>query len=780
MAVYTVSNAGGNYNDGATWVGGIAPSTTDSVAFTATSGNLTINVSSTCAGINFTNYVGTITFSSSLISTGTINLGSGGYNVTGSNSLVVTTTTSITSNGTAWKGNFQIAGSSQTYTLNDAMVVNGTLTISPTTQATLSGFSLTAKGNVTHSTSGNLIGTTNFVLGGTGTWNHSSTGSIYLNTNINTSGTLTFGTAVRFGTSTLTYTSGTIIVTGSTLFLNSSCSLNCNGINFENITFGGTSQTFTLLSNLTLTGLLTLNGATTTTFSGVYNVYLGNAVLINNASHTVTSNSLAKPTFIINNTLTWAHASTSQFGCNLTIDCGANTFSIGSGIGLRFGSSVSSELKYISGTINSTNKSLLLFGVVTVNTTSSVVWNSVTMTGSITITLASDLYCSGQLTHNTNAATINGPGFHIYTGGYTKSTSGNLTGTISGIVFNGTGSWTDGFSSTVSIPFFINTSGTLTIGNAYKSGVLTYVAGTVICNGTLTLTAASTLNLNGDSSPSATTTSSTGVNLNNLTTTVVGTHTVTGNIRICGTHTAGGGGFNYGANIYNSGNYTVNSNTGAQLYNYIMDGTGTLTSNGAIRHNLTFNTTGTITFTSLIFNGVAGQTLTYIPNSGTVNAGLLLLGQVSNFATTLNTNSLVFSTVQFQTNSITLTLNSTLNCHTINFLVSTTFAGTGGVNADNFNCNVAGSIITLKNGVTYTVNSSLDLTGTAASPIQLKSSTASSYAFFNLVSGASCDVKFVTATDIDSSGGRLITDVKGTLLRTINWYKTNPDYFSFF
>ena len=58
--------------------------------------------------------------------------------------------------------------------------------------------------------------------------------------------------------------------------------------------------------------------------------------------------------------------------------------------------------------------------------------------------------------------------------------------------------------------------------------------------------------------------------------------------------------------------------------------------------------------------------------------------------------------------------------------------------------------------------------------------SASSSAFLNLVSGASCDVKFVNAIDVDSSGGRLITDVKGTLLRTVNWYKTNPDYFSFF
>jgi len=54
MAVITVSNTGGNYNATGTWVGGVIPLTTDTIAFTATSGNLTINVASTCAGINLT------------------------------------------------------------------------------------------------------------------------------------------------------------------------------------------------------------------------------------------------------------------------------------------------------------------------------------------------------------------------------------------------------------------------------------------------------------------------------------------------------------------------------------------------------------------------------------------------------------------------------------------------------------------------------------------------------------------------------------------------------
>jgi hypothetical protein len=57
MALRTVSNTGGNWNATTTWVGGVVPSATlDTVAFTATSGPLTVNVASTCININFTNY----------------------------------------------------------------------------------------------------------------------------------------------------------------------------------------------------------------------------------------------------------------------------------------------------------------------------------------------------------------------------------------------------------------------------------------------------------------------------------------------------------------------------------------------------------------------------------------------------------------------------------------------------------------------------------------------------------------------------------------------------
>jgi len=62
MATRTVSNAGGNWNAPATWTLGVVPIAGDDIAFTATSGNLTVNVNTAnLVGVNFTNYVGTIT-----------------------------------------------------------------------------------------------------------------------------------------------------------------------------------------------------------------------------------------------------------------------------------------------------------------------------------------------------------------------------------------------------------------------------------------------------------------------------------------------------------------------------------------------------------------------------------------------------------------------------------------------------------------------------------------------------------------------------------------------
>lgn len=89
MAIITVSNIGGNFSDTATWVGGEIPVYPDTIAFTSTSGNLTIDDTYTLAGVDFTNYTGVFRMLSgatqiSVVDDGAgtegfINIGSGGY-----------------------------------------------------------------------------------------------------------------------------------------------------------------------------------------------------------------------------------------------------------------------------------------------------------------------------------------------------------------------------------------------------------------------------------------------------------------------------------------------------------------------------------------------------------------------------------------------------------------------------------------------------------------------------------------------------------------------------
>jgi hypothetical protein len=61
MATRTISNAGGNYNSTGTWVEAAVPTSADDVVATATSGQLTVNVSSAARTFNFTNYTNTLT-----------------------------------------------------------------------------------------------------------------------------------------------------------------------------------------------------------------------------------------------------------------------------------------------------------------------------------------------------------------------------------------------------------------------------------------------------------------------------------------------------------------------------------------------------------------------------------------------------------------------------------------------------------------------------------------------------------------------------------------------
>ena len=184
MAVITVSILGGNWNATTTWVGGVIPSATlDTVAFTATSGNLTVNIASTCIGIDFTNYINTITFTSLLVINGPVNLGTGGYTQAGASGIQVGTTATLTSGGVIWSSLWTFAGGG-TFTLADNWNFTGTLNFSNTGGLNINDNTINTS-NLTSTSASTVSGTTNIVFNGTGTWSNTSTGAVRNNITIN-------------------------------------------------------------------------------------------------------------------------------------------------------------------------------------------------------------------------------------------------------------------------------------------------------------------------------------------------------------------------------------------------------------------------------------------------------------------------------------------------------------------------------------------------------------------------------------------------------------------
>jgi len=116
--------------------------------------------------------------------------------------------------------------------------------------------------------------TANLILGG-GTWSGGSAVqcNLILAGNITISGTVFFGNSA---TPTLTYSSGTITTTGSTLSLQGSVNLNTNGVtwNILSISSGGT-VILTLTSNLNAVTLTQTSGILTET--GAFNLSLSSA-----------------------------------------------------------------------------------------------------------------------------------------------------------------------------------------------------------------------------------------------------------------------------------------------------------------------------------------------------------------------------------------------------------------------------------------------------------------------------------------------------------------------
>jgi hypothetical protein len=185
------------------------------------------------------------------------------WTVSGTGSMTISAASTITSGGKTFPGPVSFSGSN-TKTLVGNWTISGTLTaatstttINKTASEVLSCAGLTVTGTVAGSISITLTG---------GTWGGS--GSNNIAGTINFAGTSTFSaTGSYIGGGTISYTSGTITTTASTLTLGASCTLNTNGMSWNNITLSNTTLTITINSLLTITGTFTL-GSAAQTFAG--------------------------------------------------------------------------------------------------------------------------------------------------------------------------------------------------------------------------------------------------------------------------------------------------------------------------------------------------------------------------------------------------------------------------------------------------------------------------------------------------------------------------------
>lgn len=522
MALRTVSDTGGNWNSTATWVGGVVPVAGDTVDFTATSGDLTVNVSTAIlSGIDFTNYVGTITFNNTIQLNTNLNLGTGGYTQAGASGLRINADTTI-SGTTIWTRTFLIAANAAvtltlsnnlnlsdlsldgnaasltfvlggnvvsisnnisfigtgTYTLNiphDLQITNLTLgTSGGNRTCTINGlFTLSISGNLTQNQSNGITsGTTSILLNGTGTWSNASTGSLRNNLTIDTTGTITIIGTVHYGAATLTHIQGEVITTGSTLNIVTSTTLNCGNMNdvitnkWNNIVFD--PSTYTLISDLNCQNFTGGGGSVTFTNSG------GNIYISGNLLHNVGGGILGTASINLIGTGTWTDTAANSIRNDLIINT-TGTITIVGNIYYTTGT-----LTYISGTVI-TDSSTLNINISTTLDTDGITWNNVTLSGtSQTFTLTSNLNCQNL---TSASATING--FNVNVNGNLTANGIVLKGT-STIVLTGTGLWTaTNASNTFRAPIIINTNGIITLANSlYHDGDLTYIKGIVKSNNT--------------------------------------------------------------------------------------------------------------------------------------------------------------------------------------------------------------------------------------------------------------------------------------------------------
>ena len=292
--------------------GQAVPTAAEDVFFDAGSPACTVNtVNRVCKTFTASAYAATLTFTYNISVSGNITVGQN-MGWSGAGRLIMLVAGTWTSNGATIGVNIGIGNfTSGTVTLADALTTSGDLLLSNATSTTFSGdFHITAAtcstdgsqtitlvhdvtiSGLTTISSGTVIdgafnwntgglactsysvtGTATIVLTG-GTWSGGAGKSV--SNDLTIAGDVTVSGSVEFaasGTPTLTYVSGIVTTTGSTLKILSACTLDTNGMIWNNITVND-AMTITINSLFSATGTLSLPNAAVT-FDGTAGFTVG-------------------------------------------------------------------------------------------------------------------------------------------------------------------------------------------------------------------------------------------------------------------------------------------------------------------------------------------------------------------------------------------------------------------------------------------------------------------------------------------------------------------------
>lgn len=352
-----------NWGTATNWSLGVVPTANDGnvARFNATSPNCTVNSSiRACNAIDFTGYTATITMSQGIVVSGNITLGAAML-MSGSGVLSPGVASTITSNGVTWSAGWTFGGSGLTHTLADILRLSGTWNQVSTT--TVNGNSIEMTGTfITSGGSGTILqGNTTLNLKGNFTWSNGS-GSNRLNTNIDASNFTLSGTTI-YGGGTLKYIAGTPTVTGHTLTIISACTLELDGIDFNNLTVSA-SLTITLTNPLTYTGTYSNTAAV---------VYNGSNLIIKGAITTGGSNPITGTGKIIfKNGSSWIGVSGS-IRVSVDVDCGGGGSTTFTGTCSYFGT-----FTVVSGTVINTGATFAILSTSTIDTPG-ISWTTVTV-----------------------------------------------------------------------------------------------------------------------------------------------------------------------------------------------------------------------------------------------------------------------------------------------------------------------------------------------------------------------------------------------------------------